>query len=236
MFLICPPRYVTVLAAPVQKVCGNRLYAPPPPPPPPWPLLHSVSPPLPLSLHHPLHLQMGLLYRLLHRLPHVVCFFLSEYAFPLTMVHANFQLSASGQHIGGDLLFPVRIGFSGTPSNLLPLELGECQYAQGDDGLMLHVLTHPDVVGYKVLEEHWSVERILQLVATAEPPHSALIDTGALITGLDNLQVCPACRSCSRRCAHVCPRALTSSGHSCTVAFTANRRSPGGFLGDKFFF
>ena len=30
--------------------------------------------------------------------------------------------------LGGDVLFPRRLGFSGTPSNLLPQEFGECQY------------------------------------------------------------------------------------------------------------
>ena len=29
--------------------------------------------------------------------------------------------------------FPKRIGFSGTPSDLLPMELGKCDYETGDD-------------------------------------------------------------------------------------------------------
>lgn len=33
---------------------------------------------------------------------------------------------------------------------------------------------------------------MLRLVATAEPPFHALIDTGALITGMSNLQVAKA--------------------------------------------
>jgi hypothetical protein len=37
--------------------------------------------------------------------------------------------------------------------------------------------------------EGWNVERILQLVAQFEPPVNALIDTGALITGLTNKEV-----------------------------------------------
>jgi hypothetical protein len=40
------------------------------------------------------------------------------------------KLSASGQELGGDLLFGRRLGFSGTPSTLLPEELGECHFAQ----------------------------------------------------------------------------------------------------------
>ena len=32
------------------------------------------------------------------------------------------------------MLFGRRVGFSGTPSDLLPLELGKCLYETGDDG------------------------------------------------------------------------------------------------------
>jgi hypothetical protein len=32
---------------------------------------------------------------------------------------------------GGSLLFGVRLGFSGTPSDLLPRELGRCQFEAG---------------------------------------------------------------------------------------------------------
>ena len=38
------------------------------------------------------------------------------------------KLSASGQELGSDLLFNRRLGFSGTPSNLLPVELGKCEH------------------------------------------------------------------------------------------------------------
>src|SRR5690606_6703997 len=48
------------------------------------------------------------------------------------------QLSACGQELGGDMLFHRRLGFSGTPSDLLPLELGRCHYERGSDGRMLH--------------------------------------------------------------------------------------------------
>jgi hypothetical protein len=45
----------------------------------------------------------------------------------MVMRHQNLKLSASGQELGGDMLFGSRLGFSGTPSDLLPLELGTCQ-------------------------------------------------------------------------------------------------------------
>lgn len=38
------------------------------------------------------------------------------------------RLSSSGQELGGDLIFKSRMAFSGTPSDLLPKELGSCVY------------------------------------------------------------------------------------------------------------
>jgi hypothetical protein len=37
------------------------------------------------------------------------------------------RLSASGQELGGGLVFGRRLGFSGTPSDLLPVEMGRCR-------------------------------------------------------------------------------------------------------------
>jgi hypothetical protein len=45
--------------------------------------------------------------------------------FPTFLRYQQVKISASGQEIGGDILFKRRIGFSGTPSALLPLEMGE---------------------------------------------------------------------------------------------------------------
>ena len=45
--------------------------------------------------------------------------------FPTFLRYQQVKISASGQEIGGDILFKRRIGFSGTPSSLLPLEMGE---------------------------------------------------------------------------------------------------------------
>ena len=133
--------------------------------------------------------QMQLLLRLLKRLPELVEHYLSEHTFPQTMLHQALKLSANAQELGGDLLFRVRLGFSGTPSDLLPLELGTCNYAAGDDAKMLHVLTSTDNVTYNPLPFDWSVDSLLGEIANARPAFHVLIDTGALITGLTNLQV-----------------------------------------------
>lgn len=47
------------------------------------------------------------------------------------MRHQQIKLSACGQEVGGDMLFSKRLGFSGTPSDLLPEELGRCGYEKG---------------------------------------------------------------------------------------------------------
>ena len=67
--------------------------------------------------------QMSKLFNLLRFEPKVALWYLSEIIFPTHMRHQHTKLSASGQDLGGDILFPKRIGFSGTPSDL---------YAQSD--------------------------------------------------------------------------------------------------------
>lgn len=62
------------------------------------------------------------------------------------MEHHHEKVSASGQDLGGDMLFGRRVGFSGTPSDLLPEELGQCQYDEGVDGNILFYLTSESIV------------------------------------------------------------------------------------------
>ena len=84
-------------------------------------------------------------------------------------------------------MFKQRLGFSGTPSDMLPLEFQKCQYETGADARMIDFLTRPDVVQYIDVQKDWSVGLLLDLVARG--PFHALIDAGALITGLSNLEV-----------------------------------------------
>ena len=128
------------------------------------------------------------LHTVLSRLPSVVEFYLLEHVFPTTMYHQEYNLSASGQELGGNMLFQHRIGFSGTPSDLLPLELGSCHYEEGTDGEIMHVLTSENVVSSTELLD-WDVSSLLREVACHDPPFHALIDTGALVTGMSNEDV-----------------------------------------------
>ena len=85
------------------------------------------------------------------------------------------------------MLFAQRIGFSGTPSDLMPLELGVCEYEPGSEGELVYTLTSPNVVTYEVMEENWGVTHLLDRVCALDV--NVLIETGALVTGLTNYQV-----------------------------------------------
>jgi len=135
------------------------------------------------------HDQVEELYQLLRKAPPVVEFYLNDFVFPETALHQNLKLSATGQELGGDVLFPNRLGFSGTPSDLLPLELGAPRYEAGSDAKMLAYLTDPQTVSPMKMPSDWNVDKLLTRIATSDPPIRALIDTGALITGMSNLDV-----------------------------------------------
>lgn len=67
--------------------------------------------------------------------------------------------------------------------------MGECVYQMGDDAKMLKAMTDPMVVSQYVLANDWTVESLLHAVANITPVAHALIDTGALITGMSNREV-----------------------------------------------
>lgn len=75
------------------------------------------------------------------RAAQVIECYLDSYIFPETMEHQALKLAANGQDVGGDMLFRTKLGFSGTPSDLLPVELGRCQFEMGNTAMMLHYLT-----------------------------------------------------------------------------------------------
>ena len=59
------------------------------------------------------------------------------------------------------MLFSRRVGFSGTPSDLLPEELGQCYYDEGVDGKIYHYLTSDSIMSSRVLGTDWTVTKIL---------------------------------------------------------------------------
>lgn len=68
--------------------------------------------------------QMLKLFSLLKLEPLVIYDYLQRSIFPLHMRSQRMKIQASGQAVGGDMLVSKRVGFSGTPSDLLPQELG----------------------------------------------------------------------------------------------------------------
>ena len=133
--------------------------------------------------------QMSKLFRLIGSMPAPILHYLTHVIFPCFMTYQALKLSASGQELGGSIMFKNRIGFSGTPSDLLPLDLGRCGYEPGSDGKVLQVLTDTNVVSVVRAPEDWTVTSLLSMIANAEPAYNALIDVGAVITGLSNLAV-----------------------------------------------
>ena len=109
--------------------------------------------------------QFKVLYPLLFKLPHTVMHYLNDIIFPEVLAHQGLKLSACGQELGGDMLFGRRIGFSGTPSDILPLELGSCQYERGSDGRVTHYLTSPAIVQHVPIRAGWNSHTLLDFIA-----------------------------------------------------------------------
>ena len=136
--------------------------------------------------------QMSKLHLLLSKSVTATVHYLFNCAFPEALDHAPSVLVASGQELGGDGLFGCRMGFSGTPNDLLPKAMGSCVYDAGCDGRIAATLTDPAVVtGPDVLEVDWNPAKLLARVvaAAAAGRAHALIDCGALVTNLTNLEV-----------------------------------------------
>lgn len=126
-------------------------------------------------------------YNLLKHSPLLLKFYLDTFVFPLVLEHHGEKIAvsscavfillvslrgvssssscylsqASGQDLGGDMLFSRRVGFSGTPSDLLPEELGQCYYDEGVDGKIYHYLTSDSIMSSRVLGTDWTVTKIL---------------------------------------------------------------------------
>lgn len=110
--------------------------------------------------------QFRVLYPLLYKLPHVVMYYLNELIFPEVLAYQGLKLSACGQELGGDMLFGKKIGFSGTPSDILPLELGSCHYERGSDGRVVHYLSSMKVMRTLKVPSGWNSLKILDIIAT----------------------------------------------------------------------
>jgi len=140
-----------------------------------------------LDLSDENHLEVT--YKLLKHSPIPLKFYLDTFVFPLVLEQHGEKIAASGQDLGGDMLFSRRVGFSGTPSDLLPEELGQCHYDEGVDGKIYHYLTSDSIMSSRLLGSDWTVTGVLDGIIKSDPPFHVLIDTGALITGMSNYDV-----------------------------------------------
>eukprot|EP00939_MAST-03C_sp_MAST-3C-sp1_P001539 g1539.t1 len=123
---------------------------------------------------------------LLSRLPEVVHYYLTRHVFKRVMRHQSMKLQASGVDLGGDVLFGTRLGFSGTANDLLPRELRPCHYERGSEAQIIRVLSSQKFCSHELISK-WSVCGLLDRIARCKSPRfHALIDTGALITGISN--------------------------------------------------
>lgn len=150
---------------------------------------------LPLSLCTPNDpAQLKEMHRVFGELPSFAHHYLYNHVFPSCLTFQPLKVSAAGHELGSNLLFGRSLGFSGTPNNMLPLDLGVCHYEPGSDGLVLHVLGSDKVVNVISVAPGWSAKSILDMISISSVSsvgtvfHS-LIDTGALMTGLMNEQV-----------------------------------------------
>lgn len=138
-------------------------------------------------------------------MPQFIYWYLDQITFPTLLRFQERKLSASGVDMGGAMLFSRRIGFSGTPSDLLPRDLGKCQFEPSSEGQIVHTLTDPEVMSAVDLgneiemgrgaardesTKSWA-KKVLDFIATkgAGRYYHALIDVGAVITGMSNFQV-----------------------------------------------
>lgn len=149
---------------------------------------------LPLELLQPRSMsdqQMQQLLRSLATVRPAVDYYIENIVFPSVLKQRPHKLQANGVDLGGEMIFGQRFGFSGTPSDLLPPQLSPCHFEPGSEAKIIRNLTNPECVFIPqelVFDRNWNVHTVLQAVANGN--YSALIDTGALVTGLSNEQVC----------------------------------------------
>jgi hypothetical protein len=148
---------------------------------------------LPLEIIQPRSMsdeQLECLLKSLSSVRPAVDFYMENIVFPSVLKQRPHKLQANGVDLGGEMIFGQRFGFSGTPSNLLPPQLSPCHFEPGSEAKIVRNLTNPECVFIPqelVFKRDWTVDNVLQAVANGN--YSALIDTGALITGLSNEQV-----------------------------------------------
>lgn len=141
-------------------------------------------------------LKMHIIHDLIAQVPAAVVYYLQQIVFPVSLRHKVSKVTTNGMELGS-MIFGQVIGFSGTPSNMLPPVLRPCRPEQGTDGNCIRILNSPSVVSIpqslNKLRVGSTTEDIIETVASCqtedEKPFCALIDLGAQLTGLSNLEI-----------------------------------------------
>ncbi|CAK9079768.1 Hypothetical protein SCF082_LOCUS38067 [Durusdinium trenchii] len=142
----------------------------------------------------PLHLfersdskQVRHLWKQVRHSPLAVKWFTEQVAFPRCLSHRSSKLVATGEDLTS-LAAQVH-GFSGTPNAALPRSLGGCVWEPLTEGKFLRVLTSSETCEIApVLSKEVTARGLVDLVAQ-DKSLCALIDAGALVTGLSNREV-----------------------------------------------
>jgi hypothetical protein len=144
---------------------------------------------LPLDLLQPSdRAQADRCHSALRRNPDAISHYLRTRVFPTVLRSQAERLAASGVDIAGGAMFRKRVGFSGTPSDLLPRGMS-CQFEPGSEAEIALTLSNPEVVQVHRLPKRWSAHSLLRWFASHDPPLQALIDVGALVTNMSNIEV-----------------------------------------------
>eukprot|EP00435_Cladocopium_sp_Y103_P004932 s3641_g1.t1 len=151
---------------------------------------------LPLDLVQPDAPTVRNLKRLWRQRPQVYLFYLTKDIFPKATPTQVKKFSACAQELASPNIFKVRLGFSGTPSNILPSTMPPVSF-DDTDGQTMAILSSPQVVSLHCLASGWTPRTLLNFVATRQlrgvpgqyTAFCALIDTGALLCGLENEEV-----------------------------------------------
>lgn len=147
---------------------------------------------LPLDLVQPDAPTIRSLKTLWRQRSEVYLFYLRREIFPKATPTQVKKFSACAQELASPSIFKVRLGFSGTPSNIFPSTMPPVDF-DDTDGQTMAILTSPQVVSLHCLASGWTPRSLLDFVATRQSrglvAFCALIDTGALLCGLENEEV-----------------------------------------------
>ena len=111
--------------------------------------------------------EMALVFDVLKSHSEVIDYYLHTILFPKFMRFQKVKLQASAQEIGSQMMFHNRLGFSGTPSNVIPKLLGDCEFEPGSQARIIATMTNPDVVTHEFMDSNWNAQKILDKIADA---------------------------------------------------------------------